>query len=769
MRSLLPPTCPTSSLFPPSTLRIRLLHVGMLLTALTMAACGAGSSQRDGGGGGDEDSGGDGGDHGTPPGPTTLAVTALSVTPTSGPWDTTLQLSYTFTVTNGSATTSTEKTLYAGVATTTTLPVHWFREGSVTPGVEAWGGTSADVPALAPGESVTVTSTGGVSGQGEAWSVVGYLDACLFTEGIEELTGCNSTPVTLTQVDPTSIPASLPTVVPGYGGEFPHTAAALDATPTRAASALMGASFGWDRPGPFSWSPTRTDDQSWGFDAASGINVGITMPWGTFIESLDFTATVVTLEPADVSRPLPFGTVMAAFDSAPADLGTEQPFTLRFTLSETALAGVSAEELVVFGADSDGTNLRLLPLIANAGGGFSAGTLTVALRHFGIVGLAAMSPAQRDALAVSWPRDIDAQMESALGAASVARRLTALANPGLVQAALVFQALEADPLAQVVNRSMAYYNDVIVPTFAAAYGGDEPELEAAARVGLGWLRQLALLGLDEGEPLGPLAADLWTRINDLMDRHADKVKEKCLAGGGFGAFQRMLGDMRQLQLLGHDAKAQELAEALGACSSFRVDYHQAWSDENTNAALVAGVEGTVMLTAPTANMIKVGSLPRGDGNLEWTTFQSSTTDTQTTYDNEGHVIGSCSTTTIGTGTTGSQFTIYVKDYGLSFLKGGGHKPLTALLWPYGTYNGTTHIPMGIRYSSTSTCDGVQPRTWDASATPEINDPDLVNRGDGMRVFSAPWSGGNYVHTWSINRGEGLHPTREQLTITIHTQ
>ncbi|MFT3666783.1 hypothetical protein [Piscinibacter sp.] len=764
---------------PATAFAVRLARTGVLIAALAVAACGGGGS--DGG----DTAGGE-----TPPAPPPaasepsgtpppasqgLAISALSVTsPTAGPWNTNLILSYSFTVTNSGTGASTPRTLHAAVAPTPTLPVRWIREGAYFPIIEAPGSTEAEVPALAPGESITLVTQGLFGAAGQAWSLAGYLAACLFVPDVPEVSGCNAAPVTLTQVAPPPTPPSSsntpPAPVAGYGGAFPHAAAPLDSAVTPGTAVQLAATFGWDRPGPFSWSPTRTDDQVWAFDAASGVGVGLTLPWGTFIETLDFTATPVSLAPVDGGVALPFDTVLAAFALAPADVQAEQPFKLRFTLTPERLAGLDPRTLVLFGADSDGRNLRLLPLVADGSG--TSATLTTALRHFGIVGLATLGAAQRDALAASWPRDIAAQRESALGAATLATRQAALgqgvsgAGRKLALARKIAQV--DDTVAPLVRRELDYFNDVIVPAFAAAYGGAEAEIESAIRIGLGWLRELALLGMDGGGQLGPLSEDLWRRINDLIDRHADLVKQQCTAGGGFGAFQKMLGEMRQLQLLGHDAKSQELADALGACSSFTAEYHQAWSDENTNATLVAGVEGSVKLTAPTARMIKAGSLPNGDGDLAWTTFRSSTTDTFTNYDSNGNVIGSCSTTTIGTGTTGSKFTIYIKDYGLSFLKGGGHRPLTVLLWPYGTYNGTTRIPMGIHYSATSTCNGTQPSEWNALAMPEINDPGVVNRGDGMRVLSAPWEGGHYVHSWNVSRSGNLHPTREQLSITVRS-
>lgn len=741
-----------------------------LLTALTLAlaACGGGDAT-----GGDIAAAPEPAPAPAPaPAPTTLAITALSVSPTQGLWFAPLNLVYTFTVTNGSSTTSARQMVYAGITASPDLPYHWDRTEVLVPVVDAENGAGVGIPELAPGESYTATASGGaIAAQGAAWSKSGYLSACLFAAGVEAMTGCNATPVTLKQVDP-----SLMATVAGYGGAFPRAAAALDTTVTRDTTPLMSATFGWDRPGAFAWSPTLTDDQAWAFTAADGIGASITMPWGTFIESMDFAATAVTLAAADASRPLPFGRVLAAFDLAPADLTTEQAFTLRFTLSDAVLAGVSAGELVVFGADSDGRNLRLLQLVRNGDGSFGTGTLSTGLRHFGIVGLATMNSAQRDALAASWPRDTDAQMEAALGAASVGERQAALGATASVastqtrrQAAPARSTPLSDTPTEALQRNLLnYYNDVIVPAFVAAYGGGEPEMEAAMRIALGWLRNLALSGLGQADPFTSLGADLWVRVNDLVDRHADKVKAQCTAGGAFAAFQRMLAEMRQLQLLGHDAKAQELADALGACSAFTVEYELAWADTNTNAALTAGVKGSVRLTAPTANMIKAGSLPNGDGDLAWTQFQSSTTDMLTVYGDGGSVIGSCSTTTTSTGTTGSQFTVYVMDYGLSFLKGGAKRPLKVLLWPYGTYNGQTHVPMGVHRESTSTCNGVQPSAWDDGITPGTSDPGVVNRGDGMLVLSAPWSEGEFVHDWNITRSGDEHPKQEQFRITVHT-
>lgn len=576
---------------------------------------------------------------------------------------------------------------------------------------------------------------------------------------------------------PGGICESCMTTIPGYEGDFPRIVLPLDTTVTAAGAPLLAATFGWDRPGPFSWSPTRTDDQVWSFDPASGISTTLTLPWGTFIESLDFTATPVTLAPVAGDGPLPFGSILAAFDLAPADLMTQQPFRLAFTLDAAVLATVQQQDVVAFTADSDGRNLRFAPLVPGPGGTFSAGALQLGLNHFGIVGLATLPAAQHELLVQRWPRDIAAQQESAVAAAQAGARAAALtpggsAVTGRVRALSRVTILTSSDnwVTDVIRRQMNYFNYTIVPAFAAAYGGGELEIEVAMQIGLEWLRGTMLIGTDQIEPVASVAADLSTRIYDLMDRHADLVKLRCTSGGGFPAFRDMIKEIRQLELLGREAKSTELSEAVGACSSFTVRYRQEWTDTNTNASLFGAVEGSANIIAPTYRSMKtLGSLPNGIGELPWISFHSTTTDTNTIYDNSGNVVGSCSTTTVGTGTTGSKFKAYVKDYGLSFLKGGGHKPITVLFWPYGMYGegpGVDHIPMGIHYSRTTSCEGQPSGEWDGTATPDVNDPQMVNRGDGMRIVSLPWSGGNYRHEWSIRRGAGLHPTTEQYRLEV---
>lgn len=314
--------------------------------------------------------------------------------------------------------------------------------------------------------------------------------------------------------------------------------------------------------------------------------------------------------------------------------------------------------------------------------------------------------------------------------------------------------------------TLDHYNDVVVPTFAAAYGGEEPEIAAAMRVGFGWIRKVELMGAASTEPLGSLARDLDRRIHYLIDLNADKVKAKCTANGGFEAFRRMLGEIRQLTLIGHAAKAQELTEALPACSRIRATFRHAWVDQKPNASLTAVAEGSVTLNAPTVGMIKTGSLPHGDGDVRWTTYRSTTVDTFETFDTTGKLLASCATTTTGTGTTGSKFTLYVQNYGLSFVKGGGRAPVSVLLWHYGTYNGSARIPMGVVRRSTSTCPNTPDREVDGSFVPWVNDPYILDRGDGMRIVQLPWKGGEHRYESTIARTPGALPVREEVTITL---
>lgn len=601
-----------------------------------------------------------------------------------------------------------------------------------------------------------------------------YVVACADTVSAEDAAGywphvetseannCVSTPASFLDLDGGADP------VDGYGTSVPAPDP-LDVAvePFTGTGSGVSGTFGWDRPGDFSWSPTRTDDQVWTLDPAAGVHATITMPWATFIETLDFAAAPVTLTDGDDD--VPFGSVLTAVDVTPGDLLAQVPYTLDFTLDASASAGVDQHDLVAFAADSDGSNLRLIPIVANADGGWSADHLRVMLGHFGIVGLAIADPAVRALLSARVPTDNDQQTEAE---AAEPTRLQRLAGLGLARGAVLGRMSLTDEPDYVLawrESMMRRYNGVLVPAFDAASVGGLLDIEVAIQIGAEWLHTVAISGMDQDEVVGPVNDEVSARVNHLRLRHADLVKEECVNGGGFNAFRKMLLELRVLALLGLQYKYDELVEAIGACSSFKASYHQAWADQNTNASLAGGLTSEITLQAPTLPMIKAGSLPNGTAPMDWTSYHATTTDTYDTYDQNGNPVGHCEVTTTDTPVSGSKMTLYVKDYGLTFLRGGGHRSLWVSMWLFGSStDGDYDHPVVIHRSRVSGCADYEymNNEWDVTDKPYPGDPAIQVNGQGFRAVKLTWQNGHYEHSWSVTRSGGLHPTQESLEITV---
>ncbi|HEX2894249.1 MAG TPA: hypothetical protein VHO29_09645 [Marmoricola sp.] len=579
-----------------------------------------------------------------------------------------------------------------------------------------------------------------------------------------EANNCASTPVSFVDLD------SAPAPVPGYDGALP-AADPWGVSVVRPDSPELTASFGWERPGPFSWSPPLTDDQVWAIDPDPGVHATLTLPWTTFIENLTFDVTRVTL--TEDTEPLPFQQVLTAVDIEPGDALTSSPFAIDFTLDAAVLDAVAQDDLVAFAADADGSDVRLLPLSPDADGQWSADHLRVRLSHLGIVGLATATAAQRAALQARVPTDDDQQIEAAGAPATLAARRAALsvAAPMHVAARTVASsdATAADPMDELRTSMVKRFNNVLVPAFENAANGGELDIEVAVQLGREWLRGEELLGDANGAELATLADELEHRIADLIDRHADLVKQQCVSGGGFSALRKMVQEMRTLQLAGHDAKSAELADALGACSSFRVSFDQTWADQNTNASLSGGLHSDLTLTAPSLAASRTGSVPSGTAPLTWTHYDGHTTDTYDTYDSSGNPVGHCEVTTTDTAKSGSYMDFYVKDYGLTFLRGGGHRPLQVSMWMFGSVLDPAigyDVPVVIHRSRVSGCPDIEGGEWDQTDKPFPSDPAIGTASGGFRVLALGFADGHYAHSWSIVRSGDGHPTQESVTITV---
>lgn len=520
-----------------------------LLTLLALAACGHDSKEStpppDGGG-----------NNPPPPVVTAPAITTQPASASANEGGT-----VTFTV----------------VASGDGLSYQWKKNGTAIAGATA---ASYTTPVLAAGDdqaiyTVTVTNAGG------------------------SVTSNNATlTVTTTTPPPTGGGGDDDPLLPldGPTEPYPLTPAPMAATPTIAG--VTG-----DHRYLLSWDPTSSGIYTFGFLHYSGVETRLYIPVGSFLDEVFLTTADVTdIGPAVTS-------VVAAVDIEPGDFVTEKTVTANFMIPDSMMATIDPAQLIGFAADSDGSNLHLIPIVV---GNFGVSVTRPALKvnRLGIVGIAIATPQQQDALAAAWPTDPEDRLNALLAPSLTAKWraavLPASSSVGKHATKVAAAAPADDGFASAAIRG--FYNDQVVPAFAAA-DADVTLIPAATSTALSFLRMAALSGEDgSGGNFQVVAAQVWARVLALQDRYADYIAQQCRDIGGVNEMQKMLGMMRQLQLLGNKAKSDELDEVLPQCSRFKVTFRLDYG-RNSNWAIgyTAGDHSGVETIQDQAHVVIEGS------------------------------------------------------------------------------------------------------------------------------------------------------------------
>lgn len=384
----------------------------------------------------------------------------------------------------------------------------------------------------------------------------------------------------------------------GPSGEFPHAANPFAVAVTPAESAVAG--FGV---GSSTDAAVQVPDGAADVAVSGGVTVSFGFPGNTFLEGQWLAVTPVTLAAADAAHPLPFQSVAAAFDLAPADpaipeLRTSNLVRVTFTLTQAAVDALGGQP-VIFSARSDGTQLHLLPVFANEDGSWSTLTLTTHAGHLGIFGIAGVSDAQAAALAAAWPSYDDFQLEAALAPPLYGMRKAALAAQPAAAAVrarpLKKTAADADPVdwaAQRQARLEAYYNDVVVPALNAANAAnaDLAQFRDATEKLLSWERERQLAGFED--------AGVMQELIDLAQRGLAKAMEDCATSKGVAATVQALGMVRQVTLLGGETDLT-VPSVLGACGGGSFDVSVSFNQvHTTNYTRVGNADPAVAYTEP---------------------------------------------------------------------------------------------------------------------------------------------------------------------------
>lgn len=444
----------------------------------------------------------------------------------------------------GSATTNEGGTVtFTVVASGDGLSYQWKKNGTAIAGATA---TSFTTPVLAAGDdqtiyTVTVSNAGG------------------------SVTSSNATlTVTTTTPPPTGGGDDDPLQpLTGPTEPYPQTPAPMAATPTIAGVTQDHFHF-------LSWDPSSNGQYSLGFLHYSGVETRLYVPVNSFLDDTGLTTADVTSIGAAVSS------VIAAIDIEPGDYVTEKTITANFMIPDAIMATIDPAQLIGFAADSDGSNLHMVPVVV---GNFGASVTRPALKlnRLGIVGIAVASPEQQAALATAWPTDPEDRL-NALLAPSLTSKWRATVLPANASFAKRDPRVSAKTAAAPADDNFAtaalrgYYNDTVVPAFAAA-DADPSLIPPATQAGLSFLHLAALSGQDGPDGTFQVVAEqVWARIQALQERYADYIAGQCRANGGASEYQKMLSMMRQLQLLGHQSKSDELEEILPQCSSFKIAF-----------------------------------------------------------------------------------------------------------------------------------------------------------------------------------------------------
>ena len=471
------------------------------------------------GGGSRDDSPPPGGNTPPPPPP---AVTAPAIT--TQPIDT--------SVTEGSTAT------FTVTATGESLTYQWRKNDTAIAGAAA---ASYTTPALTAADDQAI------------YSVV-------VSNGNARVTVTTTTPLPPTGDGP------LPPLT-GPADPFPRAAAPLAATPViRPVSP--------DKIRLLSWDPGSQGTYAFGFLHSSGAESRLSVPVNSFLDEVWMTQADVTDIGPQVIR------VVAALHLTPGDLLTEKTLTVTFTIPDAMMETIDPAQLIGFTADSDGSNLHMVPIVIGQLGP-SVTRPGIKLDRLGIVGIAVASPEQQAALAAAWPTDPADQIIAALAPSLTARwRVAVGAAPPAAkqQPRITHQSIAAAAIEGPATAALrGYYNDMVVPAFAAA-DADITLAPAAISAGANFLRLAELSGESgDGGNFQLVAQQVSARINSLFDRYADHVANQCRSLGGPPQMQLMMGTIRQLMLWGHEEKAAQLDEELPRCSNFHIEFRMEYT------------------------------------------------------------------------------------------------------------------------------------------------------------------------------------------------
>lgn len=173
---------------------------------------------------------------------------------------------------------------------------------------------------------------------------------------------------------------------------------------------------------------------------------------------------------------------------------------------------------------------------------------------------------------------------------------------------------------KLANYLAGYYRDVVRPKMLAAET-DDSLAASAIQEGLGWSRQVELLGLSEDPFFAQKEAEVMDSIIKILQNAFNKAFQRCVNENDPSQVPRLLALERQAQLLG--ISLGDVFDKINRCARFELDFEASTQENNVGAlpdggwSASAGVRMQgLQINGPTFG----GIIPGGSKAIEYTSW-----------------------------------------------------------------------------------------------------------------------------------------------------
>ncbi len=331
--------------------------------------------------------------------------------------------------------------------------------------------------------------------------------------------------------------------------------------------------------------------------ASDGTEYTLTLPKGALLSDEE-----ITLTPVSGVGNLPMsGGLAAGVDIKPDGLQLHEP--ARLTITPPAGAEVPLSRQTGLSWHGGGQEFHLYALEGTE-------QLSFELSHFSAYGVGSATDSERAAAMKRMPtRTADQYRQANSELLRQEREAQLNGEPG-------------DPrLKEKLADSLAgYYRDVVRPKMLAAETNDSLA-GSAIQEGIGWSRQVELLGLSEDPFFAQKEAEVMDSVIKILQNAFDKAFARCVNQNDPSQAVRLLALERHAQLMG--VSLGDVFDKLDRCVRFELDFRTALTEDRVDSTEHSGYHATVGarvqgLELPWSTRTNLGL--RGEKAFEYTSW-----------------------------------------------------------------------------------------------------------------------------------------------------